>query len=189
MLTIIVPSQFKILPWKNGKGETTELAINHQGTLDDFDWRLSIASVVEDGMFSDFSSYERNLVLIKGQGITLQHDEQTTDHLSALLSFATFDGGCKTQGTLLNGVIKDFNIITRQKLYRTQVNTYQTKQEVLIAPCKFCFVYSLTSNVLISSTTKTQNLEQGHLLQGSDLDDDLSVVGESMIIVQLRLRA
>jgi len=55
MLTIISPQQFKQIPWKNGKGTTTELAISDGGTLDHFAWRLSIASVVEDGEFSDFS--------------------------------------------------------------------------------------------------------------------------------------
>ena len=52
MINIITPEQFNTIPWKNGKGQTTELAISENGSIDDFDWRLSIASVVEDGAFS-----------------------------------------------------------------------------------------------------------------------------------------
>ena len=52
MINIIAPKQFKTVAWKNGLGETTELAINRGGTLNSFDWRLSMASVVEDGVFS-----------------------------------------------------------------------------------------------------------------------------------------
>jgi environmental stress-induced protein Ves len=68
MLTILSPETFKTIPWKNGLGHTTELAINSGGNLGKFDWRLSIASVVNDGEFSNFSGYQRHLVLIKGEG-------------------------------------------------------------------------------------------------------------------------
>jgi environmental stress-induced protein Ves len=70
---IINPNEFKRLPWKNGKGETIELAINEGGSLADFDWRISMASVTEDGPFSDFSGYQRHLLLLKGIGIELTH--------------------------------------------------------------------------------------------------------------------
>ncbi len=51
MLTVFSPENFRTIPWKNGLGHTTELAISEGGSLDDFDWRLSIASVVNDGDF------------------------------------------------------------------------------------------------------------------------------------------
>ena len=113
MFTIISPAQFKTLPWKNGKGETIELAINKNANLDDFEWRISMASVVEDGVFSDFSGYMRNLILIEGNGLNLQHDHNHIDKLSKLLDVATFDGSCTTVGNLHDGAITDFNIIGR----------------------------------------------------------------------------
>ena len=73
MHIIITPEQFTLVPWKNGLGYTTELAINDGGTLEKFDWRLSIASVTADGAFSSFAGYQRNLVLIEGSGLTLDH--------------------------------------------------------------------------------------------------------------------
>jgi environmental stress-induced protein Ves len=75
---IIHPHDFKRLPWKNGKGETIELAINEDGSLADFDWRISMASVTEDGPFSDFSGYQRHLLLLEGTGIELTHLDGTS---------------------------------------------------------------------------------------------------------------
>ncbi|HIG67219.1 MAG TPA: hypothetical protein EYQ44_05265 [Porticoccaceae bacterium] len=64
-----------------------------------------MASVTEDGFFSDFSNYSRNLVLIPGNGIRLEHDNQKVEQLDQLLDMASFDGGCKTFGTLTSGEI------------------------------------------------------------------------------------
>ena len=70
-INIISPEQYKTIPWKNGLGETTELAINEGGDVTNFDWRLSIARVTKDGFFSDFSNYSRNLILISCKGLRL----------------------------------------------------------------------------------------------------------------------
>ncbi len=122
MLTILSPETFKTIPWKNGSGHTTELAINSGGNLDNFDWRLSIASVVNDGDFSNFSGYQRNLVLIQGEGLTLDHRNGDIDKLTNLLDIAHFDGGSKTYGSLVNGSIKDLKIMTKQNSYTAEVN-------------------------------------------------------------------
>lgn len=186
MFSVISPSQFKTVPWKNGKGETTELAINQGGSLDNFEWRLSIASVVENGEFSDFSGYDRNLVLIQGQGIQLQHDESKLDSLDERLDLASFDGASKTLGTLKGGAIKDLNLITSHKHFRSKVTTYCAKQNVTVAPCSLCFIYSLTDTLQITSTLSgAQTLALGHLMQIVDLTENLLVSGKDMIVMQL----
>jgi hypothetical protein len=115
MINIISADTFKQVPWKNGLGFTTELAINDGGTLDNFDWRLSIATVSNDGAFSNFKGYRRNLVLISGQGITLDHQNGQLDNLNKLLDIAQFDGGFRTLGKLHGPAITDFNIMTKHK--------------------------------------------------------------------------
>jgi environmental stress-induced protein Ves len=196
MIKIITPEQFKTIPWKNGKGETCELAINEGGTLDDFDWRISIAGVVEDGLFSDFSGYSRNLVLIEGNGITLDHDiglgkeaKQSTDSLKNLLSVATFDGSCKTHGWLMNGPIKDLNVITKTVKFKTTVTTYNTQQTVELPRCEHCFIFSLNGEVNLSSTPSI--MPQGHLLHAFNVNsidtNVVTVTGQSMIVACLSL--
>ena len=71
-LSIIPPSQFNRVRWKNGQGYTLELAID-SGNLPNYDWRISIASVTESGAFSNFSGYRRNQVLLQGDGDYINH--------------------------------------------------------------------------------------------------------------------
>ena len=124
MLTILSPETFKTIAWKNGLGLTTELAINNGGDIDYFDWRLSIASVVNDGDFSYFSGYQRQLVLIEGEGLILDHRNGELDELTNLLDVAHFDGGSKTCGRLVNGGIKDFNIMTDNNSFAAELDRH-----------------------------------------------------------------
>jgi len=196
LLQVIAPQQFKTIPWKNGLGETTELAINDGGSLDNFDWRLSIASVVNDGVFSDFSGYQRNLVLISGQGIILEHDDKISDNLVNLLDVASFDGSCKTYGKLSAGAIKDFNIITNKQTILPQVSCHVEAQTVEIHLAKFnlYFAYSLTKELSIKINEQEKAIApQGHLVKISSADIahhkgecTVKICGENMILIQLQ---
>jgi environmental stress-induced protein Ves len=192
MITIISPDAFKKIPWKNGLGFTTELAINDGANLENFDWRLSIASVTSNGEFSNFSGYDRNLVLIEGHSISLQHDEKNTDKLTQLLDIAKFDGGCKTFGTLHQGAINDFNIITKQITTAVHVETYTKQQDVIqkLSKRSLMFVYSLSANVTINHDGKVITLSQGSLAKIEISNDDsknLTISGKDMIIINVTL--
>lgn len=167
MIEIISPEQYKKIPWKNGKGETSELAISAGGTIDEFDWRISIASVVADGPFSDFTGYMRNLVLIEGAGIKLHHNESSVENLDHFLAAATFEGGCKTVGTLNAGPITDFNLMTKIGRYAATVKTYPAIEQLFLELCDLCFLYSHNRPLTISSTHTTQNdiVPAGHLIK------------------------
>ncbi|QBY05762.1 HutD family protein [Thalassotalea sp. HSM 43] len=187
--TIISPNAFKTIAWKNGKGNTIELAINEGASLADFKWRISMADVVENGEFSDFSGYLRNLVLIKGNSISLEHDKQATDILDQHLSFATFDGSNKTYGKLANGAITDFNIITCRQTYHTEVFTCIDTMTKQLPPCDIAFVYGLTSpiDVRLNNAQQTFSLKPNHLLK-YEFEDNQHVIqatGREMIIVCL----
>jgi environmental stress-induced protein Ves len=178
---IIHPHDFKRLPWKNGKGETIELAINEGGSLADFDWRISMASVTEDGPFSDFSGYQRHLLLLEGTGIELthldgtsinntinnsinngenkvghqaRHDLQTleTQILDTPLGIAAFDGALATSGKLIAGPIRDFNLIVKADKYHSQVSCLITSP----APT--------SANISSNTSTKFLTLTSNQLL-------------------------
>ena len=184
MIKIIPASQYKTIPWKNGKGQTTELAISKNGTLDNFNWRLSIASVVEDGPFSDFSGYERNLILLEGYGISLTHDDRI-DVLEKPLSLSSFDGASKTVGKLINGPIKDFNLMTKQGLYKVKVETYRDQTKKQLKQTEMVFIYSNQSNTVIHSTSEKREIASGHLAILSE-EAEVKVLGRGMIIIQLK---
>lgn len=132
MIKIIRKSQFVVKPWKNGLGETLELAFNSGETADSFDWRLSIASVNQDGYFSDFPNVDRNLYLLKGNGIYLKHqlgDICLEDTLRQPLQCSTFNGASTTYGELIDGPIKAFNVMTKKDKYKVDVKNYPTHFE------------------------------------------------------------
>jgi environmental stress-induced protein Ves len=196
MLTILSPETFKTIPWKNGLGYTTELAISNGGSVDNFDWRLSIASVENNGDFSNFSGYQRNLVLIEGNGLTLDHRNGDVDKLTQLLDVANFDGGCNTHGALVDGPIKDFNIMTNQASFSANVNCYieQQRMTVELSADSVVFAYSLSDKLTIEIDRKElNNVPVAHLakLQVVNSVDNTTqltanISGREMIIIEFK---
>src|SRR5262249_61844367 len=72
-LRIIRPDAHRIMPWKNGGGTTTEIAIDppDADVGGRFRWRPSIAEREGSGAFSAFVGYERTIMVIAGQGMDL----------------------------------------------------------------------------------------------------------------------
>ena len=188
MISVLSPELFKTIPWKNGQGETIELAMNYGGHLDDFVWRLSMASVVEDGVFSDFSGYQRNLILIEGNGINLQHDDSKIDKLNRILDIANFDGGCRTVGNLTAGEITDFNIITHKEKCSVVVETFIEQQTIELNAADLCFIYSLSGAFQLTSYQNHQIIKAEHLLKLNSLKiGDMTITGQKLIVVYLTL--
>ena len=187
MIKMIPPSDFKQIPWKNGKGITTELAISEGGTLDNFDWRISIASVVEDGVFSDFSGYLRHLILIQGNGIKLSHDNNSVDKLEKILDYATFNGASKTVGQLINGPIKDLNIMTDEKRFCAKIATVNMNENHILKQSALCFIYSLSEDAELISIDKNLKIKlpQGHLTKLTNYSDDFSITGYGTIVIYI----
>ena len=185
-INIISPEQFRTIPWKNGQGKTTQLAISEGGDLANFDWRLSIATVSENGIFSDFSGYSRNLVLISGKGIHLEHDDKKVDQLEQLLDMASFDGGCKTLGKLTSGPIIDFNIMTKTAIYQAQVKRYIDEQYITLMANAQYFVYGLSQVTKLTCTNENTELPAGYLLAVSKNNKEkVGIKGANLIVIQL----
>jgi len=187
MISIISPQEFKTMPWKNGRGETIELSINEGGTPEKFDWRISMASVIEDGPFSDFSGYERALILVKGNGISLLQDGNRTVELTKFLDVVKFDGSLKTSGILRSGPINDFNVIADKKKYQITVRTYVRRVDVDLRSAYLTFVYSLSGDANISSPNGTENfhLSYGSLMKITQLSKNFVISGQQLIIASL----
>ena len=68
-MKVLRVADYRQMPWANGKGVTVELAKAEQGGR--LLWRLSMATVAEDGPFSVFDGIERNLTVLDGPGFRL----------------------------------------------------------------------------------------------------------------------
>jgi uncharacterized protein len=116
--TILGPDTFHAMPWRNGLGTTIELLKQDLPDGDGFAWRLSMADVTTDGEFSNFSGYDRTLLLLDGNGqsnsLTLDCDG-VRQRLDKPLQAARFRGEDSTFATLPDGPVKDFNIMTQRQ--------------------------------------------------------------------------
>jgi uncharacterized protein len=107
-------------PWKNGAGTTREIA--RDGTLDVFNWRLSVAQVEHDAPFSAYREIDRCIVLMSGAGMQLRADDGSIDHrLSAPLVPFHFSGDIALTATLIAGASSDFNVMTRRGEFTSEV--------------------------------------------------------------------
>jgi environmental stress-induced protein Ves len=97
------------MPWKNGRGVTEQILVEPEGApIDAFAWRVSTAIVSEGGEFSAFSGCERVLVVIEGDGLSL--DGVPVPPLAP----HRFSGDDVTRAELASGPIRDFNVIARR---------------------------------------------------------------------------
>ncbi len=102
------------MAWKNGGGETIELAIEPPGaSLEDFAWRVSLAHVASDGPFSRFAGIDRTLAIVDGGGMVLaiNGDEHVLTTTSPPFAFS---GDAATTARLVDGPIVDLNAMTRR---------------------------------------------------------------------------
>ncbi len=124
LVRIIGADQRRVVPWRNGRGTTTELAIEPPDAVlgGPFRWRLSAAGVVEDGPFSSFPGLARTLVLIDGPALHLTVDGQ--EQVLGLLGVARFDGGATTSARVPAGPVRDLNWMVATDLrHRGEVDT------------------------------------------------------------------
>lgn len=121
-MRILRSADYKRMPWKNGKGETVEIAVfPPDATVDAFDWRISMATVAEDGPFSLFDGIDRTLSVLTGDGILLSvegHGDVRLDRTSPPFSFP---GDVPATAHLLGAPITDLNVMTRRGCFRHEV--------------------------------------------------------------------
>jgi environmental stress-induced protein Ves len=114
-LKILRNKDYRRMPWKNGGGETVEIAVFPEGAaLADFDWRVSMATVASDGPFSVFSGIDRTLSILDGEGMTLFIEDRAPMTLTRASEPLPFPADAATSATLVNGAITDLNVMTRR---------------------------------------------------------------------------
>lgn len=114
-MRILRAADYKRMPWKNGKGETVEIAVfPPEATIDNFEWRISMATVIEDGPFSLFEGVERTLSVLSGDGIALSVEGWETVDLTIGSAPYAFPADVETSARLLGTPITDLNVMTRR---------------------------------------------------------------------------
>jgi hypothetical protein len=125
MMRKLASTELHPMPWKNGGGETIQIAISPpRATVADFDWRVSSARVSSPGPFSPFPGVDRTLAVISGGPLRLLvsgSPSPSRDGPASVLSLdrdsepyrfaGEWSVDSQPQG---DGPVIDFNVMTRR---------------------------------------------------------------------------
>lgn len=186
-IDIITSSQWQTQRWQNGGGITHQLCRqdDEQGML----WRLSIAEVASDGPFSRFDNIDRIIMLLTGEGFSLHGVGSKPQVLNRPLQPFHFAGETAIHCSLLNGAVRDFNLMTRRAAVQAdlKVLTIDRPQHTLaLNPQSIVFVAS--GQVSIGVNGKQFSLEQEQTLQLINEVGDVQITAsEQAKLVVIRL--
>jgi environmental stress-induced protein Ves len=112
----LMPAEYRVMPWQNGRGATAEIRRHpREGEASlAFDWRLSLAAIDADAEFSLFPGYDRSILTVDGDGITLVVGERKPIELGPRAAPHAFPGDEPAHCRLLGGPTRDFNVMTRR---------------------------------------------------------------------------
>ncbi len=107
MMTHLTPADYTSMPWANGRGQTLELVRQNYVNGKIF-YRLSIATVTENGPFSVFPGLNRSLTVIDGPGFNLIGQRKLrADPLVPV----DFPGECRIVAADVMQSSQDFNVM------------------------------------------------------------------------------
>ncbi|WP_313346346.1 HutD family protein [Stenotrophomonas sp.] len=111
--TRVIPSfDYRRERWRNGLGWTREIL--RVPDTDAWQVRLSIAEIEQDAAFSSFPGIERELVLLRGEGLRLCFADGAVHTLLPPHDRLRFAGEAQVSGELVDGVTHDFNLMWRR---------------------------------------------------------------------------
>lgn len=131
---ILKAAEYRRMPWRNGRGETAEVAIGPAGaTLNDFDWRVSMARIDADGPFSIFPKTDRTLTVLRGDGLHLSIGGSASAELTCDSEPLAFPGDVAADATLLGGAVTDLNVMTHRERLKHSVRRVRIAKSIELA--------------------------------------------------------
>jgi len=168
---VLGADEARVVPWKNGRGTTRELALWPAGASferGDWDWRLSAAEVGAAGPFSAFPECERILTVTKGDGLLLAHGADAPRARLRRFEPYRFSGDWATTAELVGGPVTDFNVIYRRTRARADVQALalaaRTLRETLAGPHVFVHVLAGACTARVTGEEDANELVAGSSL-------------------------
>ncbi len=136
-MRILRAGDHRQMPWKNGGGVTTEVAISPPyTTVSDFDWRISMAKVPASGPFSAFANINRVLAVLEGE-MLLTIGEDGAILIAPGSPAIAFAGDTPTRAEVIREVT-DLNVMTRRGQFSADVS--RVDQADIVAEADETFV-------------------------------------------------
>jgi environmental stress-induced protein Ves len=179
-LTHLRPADYRRMPWKNGGGMTTEIMAK-PGPSGGFDWRLSIAEVAQSGPFSDFGGYDRTIMLIEGAGFALDFDQAPSKRIDRPYEPFSFAGEWKADCTLIDGPIRDFNLMAARDRIAAGLTVMRPAKGILVPAGKTLVIHALRGTIAIQGG----NLATGDTLRIDAATAPVEITGDEAAIAAL----
>ncbi|TCQ81103.1 hypothetical protein EDF68_102392 [Ochrobactrum sp. BH3] len=179
------------MPWKNGGGVTVEIAIHPiNASVDNFNWRISTATVANDGPFSVFPGIDRTLSVLEGNGIVLDVEGAETTLTRETAPFA-FAADASSGARLIDGPITDLNVMTRRLSFAHQVERIVTDDSArLEVEIGTVLVFCAEGNFELKSDSRIAHLGQHDcLILSGEAQFSVELIGKGIVykisIIQL----
>jgi uncharacterized protein len=157
-----MPSDYKSMPWANGRGRTVEL-FRQEDADGALLLRLSCAAVVAAGAFSSLPGIDRILTLIEGAGFDLDFGEHGSVAPVRPFMPIAFSGDWPAAATNLRGPSRDFNVMVARGRMTAQVTVLRDGPATLDG-ARGSFLYVAQGSVAINSPRYPHRIASNELL-------------------------
>jgi len=132
-MRLLQAAAYRRMTWKNGAGETAEIAVFPEAAgLEDFGWRVSMATVASDGPFSAFPGVDRTLSVLQGEGIALKVEGREEVLLTTGSPPHGFAAEAATSARLIGGPIVDLNVMTRRGRFDHRITRHDIEGQATL---------------------------------------------------------
>lgn len=130
MLRIVRYAEVPSMPWRNGRGLTRQLAIHPpHASIQQFEWRISIAQLEQTAEFSVYPGIERCLAVLEGE-LRLVHGAATST-LRPESAPVCFSGDEASIGEVVGPPVLDLNVMYHPEHWRVALLPVATSDQAL----------------------------------------------------------
>ncbi|MEO7217625.1 MAG: HutD family protein, partial [Gemmatimonadaceae bacterium] len=186
-MRILKADKYLRMPWRNGHGETAQVAISPAAaTLDDFDWRVSMARIDDDGAFSIFPQTDRTLAVLRGEGLHLSVDGATPVVLTRSSEPRAFPGDVAAYATLIGGAVTDLNVMTRRGRFTHSMQALRIANRLeLNVNATLALLVCVNSDVQVQVSTQTFSLNPLDSLLVDETPSEISILSNATALAYL----
>jgi environmental stress-induced protein Ves len=183
-MRILRASDNRQMPWKNGGGVTTEIAVAPSGaSVGDFDWRISMATVAADGPFSRFEGVDRTLSVLSGEGLELAVESAPHVRLTPASKPYPFPGDATASAKLIAGPVIDFNVMTRRGRWTHSVDNLSIDgTQVLPVAVDACIIFCRSGQITLDESSVLE-AHDAALIDASAGTPEISIGGSGEAII------
>jgi len=184
-VTLLTASAYRAMPWRNGLGTTVEIAIE-PGLDGRFRWRLSIADVAQSGPFSSFDGYDRVIAVVAGAGMRLAVAGRPRVLIDRESAPHAFSGDAATECALIDGPIRDFNLIFDRATSDGSVVALRAPQSIALAGGTALLHARVGSLQVDAGTEGGWSVQEGDTLRLDGVNGTISVAGGQALLARIR---